>query len=157
MHQSLLFILYVNDLPDERLTANTSVCLFADDTNISTVFSDVSERPDMQECLNEVVVWPDRWQLPGAEHKCYIQTIGNVTLKSYLLKGVQLLSVNEYRYLGVIVNDKCLFKQHISSICRKAYSTINVIFRCFHTVNIDALIKAYNSFVRPMLEYCSTA
>ena len=60
MHRSLLFILYVNDLPDERLTANTSVCLFADDTNISTVFSDVSERSDMRKCLNEVVVWADR-------------------------------------------------------------------------------------------------
>ena len=69
---------------------------------------------------------------------------------------MQLLNVNEYRDLGVIVDDKCLFKQHISSICCKAYGTINVIFRCFHTANIDALIKAYKSFVRPVLEYCST-
>ena len=54
------------------------------------------------------------------------------------------------------MDDKCLFKQHISSICRKAYSTVNVIFRCFHTANIDALIKAYTSFVHPVLEYCLT-
>ena len=33
---------------------------------------------------------------------------------------------------------------------------INVIFRCFHTANIAALIISYKSFVRPMLEYCST-
>ena len=108
-------ILYVNDLPDERLTANTSVCLFADNANISTVFSDVSERPDMQVCLNEFVVWADRWQLQD---------------------------------LGVIVHDKCLFKQHVSSICRKAYSTINVIFSCFH--------KGILIICRPVLEYCST-
>ena len=58
MHRSpTIYILYVNDLPDECLTANTSVFFFADDTKISTVFSDVSERPDMQEYLNEFVVW----------------------------------------------------------------------------------------------------
>ena len=75
----LLFILYVNDLPDGRLTANTSVCLLADDTKISAVFSDVSERPDMQECLNEFVVLADRWQLEVTEHKCCVLAIGNIT------------------------------------------------------------------------------
>ena len=44
----------------------------------------------------------------------------------------------------------------ISHICRKAYMSINVIFRCFHTAHVSALIIAYKSFVRPILEYCST-
>ena len=61
-----LFILYVNDLPDE------CVCLFADGTQLSTVLSDVSERPNMQKCLNERVVWADRWKLQVAEHKCCV-------------------------------------------------------------------------------------
>ena len=52
----------------------------------------------------------------------------------------QLLNVKEFRDLGIIVDADCLFKQHISHICRKAYCSINVIFRCFHTANIAALI-----------------
>ena len=47
-------------------------------------------------------------------------------------------------------------KQHISYICRKAYILINVIFRCFHTAHVSALTIAHTSFVRPILEYCST-
>ena len=109
-----------------KSSSNTSVCLFEDATKMSTVFSDVSE-----ECLNEFVAWADRWQLQVAEHKCCVLTIGNITSTIYHLKGLQLLNVNEYRDLGVIVHDKCLFKQHISSICRKAYSIINVIFAVF--------------------------
>ena len=56
------------------------------------------------------------------------------------------------------VDSHCNFKQHISHICRKAYNimSINVIFRCFHTAHVSALIIAYKSFVRPILEYCST-
>ena len=45
---------------------------------------------------------------------------------------------------------------HISHICRKAYTSINIIFRCFDTAHVPALIIAYKSFVRPILEYCST-
>ena len=48
----LLFILYVNDLTDYHFDRNTLVSLYADDTKISTIFSDVSERHNMQEHLN---------------------------------------------------------------------------------------------------------
>ena len=75
---------------------------------------------------------------------------------TYNLNGVQLLNVKEFRDLGIIVDADCLFKQHISHICRKAYFSINVIVRCFHTANIAALIISYKSSVRPMLEYSST-
>ena len=54
------------------------VCLFVDDTKISTVFSSISERPDMQEYLSEFVVWIDRW-LQVAEHECCVLTFGNIT------------------------------------------------------------------------------
>ena len=69
---------------------------------------------------------------------------------------VQLPNVNECRDLGVFVDSHCNFKHHISHICRKAYTSINVIFRCFDTAHVPALIIAYKSFVRPILEYCST-
>ena len=42
-----------------------------------------------------------------------------------------------------------LFRQHVSTICQKAYTATNVLFRCFNTDNAK-------SFVRPLLEYCST-
>ena len=135
---------------------NTDISLFADDSKISTVLSDVSERSTMQERLNQFMEWADRWQLKIAEHKCCVLTHGSDILPTYNLNGVQLLNVKEFRDLGIIVDADCLFKQHISHICRKAYCSINVIFRCFHTANIAALIISYKSFVRPMLEYCST-
>ena len=76
---------------------------------------------------------------------------------TYNLNGVQqLLNVKEFRDLGIIVDADCLFKQHISHICRKAYFSINVIVRCFHTANIVALIISYKSSVRPILEYSYT-
>ena len=152
----LLFILYVNDLTDYNFDCNTFVSLYADDTKISTIFSDVSERHTMQEHLNEFMRWAAKWQLQIAEHKCCVLSHGNLTQPMYYMHTVQLPNVNECRDLGVFVDSHCNFKQHISHICRKAYMSINVIFRCFHTARVYALIIAYKSFVRPILEYCST-
>ena len=72
------------------------------------------------------------------------------------MHSAQLPNVNECRDFGVFVDSHCIFKHHISHICRKAYTSINVIFRCFDTAHVLALIIAYKSFVRPILEYCST-
>ena len=75
----LLFILYINDLPDYNLDINTDISLFADDSKIYTVLSDVSERSTMQERLNQFMEWADRWQLKIAEHKCCVLTHGSNT------------------------------------------------------------------------------
>ena len=152
----LLFILYVNDLTDYNFDRNTLVSLYADDTKISTIFSDVSERHNMQEHLNEFMRWAAKWQLQIAEHKCCVLSHGNVTQPIYYMHTVQLPNVNECLDLGVFVDSHCSFKHHISHICCKAYTSINIIFRCFDTAHVPALIIAYKSFVRPILEYCST-
>ena len=55
------------------------------------------------------------------------------------------------------INVGPIFRQHVSTICQKAYRSTNVLFRCFNTDNAnDALIRGYTPFVRPLLEYCST-
>ena len=58
--------------------------------------------------------------------------------------------------VGLIVDDHCLFKQHVSYICKKTPCSTNVLFTCFHTANTVALIRGYKSFIHPVLEYCST-
>ena len=108
------------------------------------LYCQMCERSTMQERLNQFMEWADRWQLKIAEHKCCVLTHGSDILPTYNLNGVQLLNVKEFRDLGIIVDADCLFKQHISHICRKAYCSINVIFRCFHTANIAALIISIN-------------
>ena len=74
----------------------------------------------------------------------------------YYLKDVNLDNVDFHKDLDVIVDNHYLFKQHVSYICKKAYCSTNVLFRCFHTANTAALIRGYKSCIRPVLEYCST-
>ena len=130
--------------------------MFADDTKFTTVFADPVDRVLLQDRLSSFIDWADLWQLQIAEHKCCLLSFGKPVLPTYYMKDVQLTNVNEYRDLGVLVDNQCLFRQHVSTICQKAYRATNVLFRCFNTDNANALIRGYKSFVRPLLEYCST-
>ena len=149
-------ILYANDLPDSHQGNETVVCLFADDTKLSRVLSTIGDRFELQEGLNDFMNWAEQWQLRVAEHKCLVLSHGNCDAPGYYLKDVNLDNVDYHKDLGVIVDNHCLFKQHVSYICKKAYCSTNVLFRCFHTANTAALIRGYKSFIRPVLEYCST-
>ena len=129
---------------------------FADNTKLSRVLSSIEYRFEFQEDLNDFMNRADQWQLRVAEHECLLLSHGNCDPPSYYLKDVNLDNVDHHKDLGVIVDDHCLFKQHVSYTCKKAYCSTNVLFRCFHTANTVALIRGYKSFIRPVLEYCST-
>ena len=109
---TLLFIIFVNDLPDIYQRDETMVCLFADNTKLTRTFSNIADRADLQESLNEFINWADQWQLQVAEHKCCVLTQGNCMASNYCMKDVHLDTVNNYKDLGVIVDDQCLFKLH---------------------------------------------
>ena len=47
------------------------------------------------------------------------------------------------------------FTEHIAKIARKAHQRANLIHRCFTSKNSDLLLKAYITYVRPILEYNS--
>ena len=57
----LLFILYVNDLPDNQQPTNITVNMFADDTKFTTVFSEPLDRVLLQNCLSSFTDWADLW------------------------------------------------------------------------------------------------
>ena len=110
--------------PDNQQSSNITVNMFADDTKITTVFADPVDRVLLQDCLSSFTDRADLWQLQIAEHKCCVLSFGKPVLPTYYMKDVQLSNVNEYRDLGVQVDNQCLFRQHVSTICQKAYRAV---------------------------------
>ena len=71
----LLFLLYINDLPD-NIHVDSSVYMYADDTKL---FRDIREPRDheiLQEDLNKISDWSDLWLLNFHPEKCFSLTIG---------------------------------------------------------------------------------
>ena len=60
------------------------------------------------------------------------------------------------RYLGVILDNKLNFNQHIGDMSKKACNLLNLCRRNLHMCSREVMNSAYNMIVRPHLEYAST-
>ena len=57
---TLLFLIYINDLDDERVVEVT-VSKFADDTKLASIVTEERGANELQDTLNNMVNWADRW------------------------------------------------------------------------------------------------
>ena len=62
---------------------------------------------------------------------------------------------NETCDIGIIIDNKLNFNSHVSAIAHKAHVRASLILRTFVCRDIDILTKAFTTYVRPILEYCT--
>ena len=155
----ILFLLYINDLPD-LYTESLRAKLFADDLKSYNLF-DYRNNPDnIQASLDSLISWSKTWQLQLAVAKC----------SSLLLKGKssfideQELFINDdplavldvVKDLGVLVDSKLNFSAQIDSIVAKAKQRIYLIFKSFESRDIILFVFAFKTYILPIVEYCSS-
>ena len=151
----LLFILFINDIVD-NLHTSTSVKLFADDIKLYSSFSN-TEPSILQNQLDIIEQWSSLWQLSISYSKCSIMTIGSHKITFPFSLGTNVIAqVETVNDLGVLINSKLNFKNHIHQIVNKANQRKSLIFRCFLTRNPSHLKRAFITYTRPLLEYAST-
>ena len=128
--------------------------LFADDLKI---FNSSNNNFFLQSDLNNVVSWSKIWQLPISVKKSNILYIGRNNPKyQYFLDGIQLESVgNSCEDLGVYISSDLSSRVHCVNIVAKASRISNMIHRCFISKNMELKVKAFKSYVLPILEYSS--
>ena len=91
--------------------------------------------------------------------KCHHMTITNKrkTISSQYYLGNDLIAETEMiNYLGVIIDNKLSFKQHIQVKCKKATTVLNMLRRNLHFAPMSVKCKAYTATVLPIIEYASS-
>jgi len=58
--------------------------------------------------------------------------------------------------LGVIIDCKLKFEDHIKQKINKAYSILGILRRNFKEMDVDSFISLYKIFVRSHLEYAES-
>ena len=93
-----------------------------------------------------------------AKDKCQVLTITrkqkkNIRIKDYEIHNYKLDRVDSAKYLGLILDSKLTFNNHINSICKKAHCTRQFLQRTLWRCSADSKAQAYKTFVRPIVEY----
>ena len=154
----LLFLVYINDLPNVLSHVNTII--FADDTSI---FIDGHNIPlmvsNLNDELNHICNWLQSNKLSLNVQKTHTMLFTNnaevyTSQLPILMNDTLITRVYKVRFLGIIFDDKLKWKEHIDHISNKIAKSIGVICKTRHSLPGKSLITLYYSLIYPYLTYC---
>mgnify|MGYP002716884707 CR=1 FL=1 len=116
----LLFLLYINDLPDE-ITSHKLV--FADDLKIYTDVSSIDDCKQLQSDVNEIVRWCNTNLINVNVNKCKVMTFTRRKIPirfPYQIDNDILPRPDVVNDLGVIFDPTLNFTVHINTVINNA-------------------------------------
>ena len=157
----LLFLIFINDLPNvSKLTS----WLFADDTALALSSPNIQE---FQTQFNQEVNQVHDWLLANRLSVHYSKKTQYMLIQGPNLKGRRISSLNfelhmgvhkiertdNYKYLGIVIDEKLNWKLQITKLCSKLSSVCGVISKVRHYLDRSSLLLIYHSLFDSRLRY----
>ena len=154
----LLFLIYINDLPGEL---KSNVKLFADDTSIFSVVKDINESCEiLNNDLLQINNWADQWKMSfnPEPNKQAVEVIFSHKIKPQhhppiYFNNCPVVSLAFTKHLGIVLDSKLSFEQHLSEKISKANKGIGLIKKLCYDLDRKTLLAIYKSHIRPHLDY----
>jgi hypothetical protein len=150
----VLFVFYVNDLPD--VCPNCSIEQFADDTKASKQITSGQDRVILQTSLTALCDWAGQHDLNLSLEKCvYLQIGYSDNSITYKIGARTLQPCSDVKDLGIAVQSSLKPGLHCTQVACKANIRAKLILKSFLSHDIQSLTRAFTTFVRPILEYAT--
>ena len=154
----LLFIIYINDLPNALQTSFP--IMYADDTNI---FYSGKSLAEIERSLNKDLQTLSNWlsvnklSLNLTKTHTMLFTLNN-RLKQYKpqikIDNTEIESTTSTTFLGVIIDQNFSWSKHLTHLANKISKAIGILKKASHAFNKATLRTLYYSFVHPYFNYC---
>ena len=148
-----IFNIFINDI----FYKIENIYNYADDNTISRHGIDVHEVKSLLEegtsaalnwfRVNEMQANPDKFQ-------AIILGNSNTDEISFEIDGHKIKPTNCVKLLGVKIDNKLSFTEHISTICSKAALQLNALGRLSKSLSSDTKYLIFNSFILSNFNYC---
>lgn len=147
----LLFIIYINDL--QYCTPSFNYILYADDTNL------FSQDPKI---TKTEVLKIDNWCRANKLCLNYQKTnqviFSNRTIEesnySFEVNNKQVSILDETKFLGIILDSKLTFKNHVYHVCKKLNFVLLIMKSIRKYFDQKTMVNIYYTFFYPHLIYC---
>ena len=150
----ILFNIFINDLP--TVISHSSILMYADDVKLFLSYSDYNCQRLFQEDLVALETWCEYnlMRLNLGKFKCMSFFRRPRSISSYSLIGSRLEFVNSFVDLGILMDPKLNFINHINATISKARSSLRFVKRWCKEFNAPFTTKTlFVSLVRPVLEF----
>ena len=158
---SLLFVLFVNDLPAVARCCSMLMC--ADDT---AVFYSAKDAKTIEEKLNEELGLIDAWLrdknlfLNVEKTECMLfRTRGKLSSVESLdmtINGNVIKQVYEFKYPGVLFDECLSWNAHVKHVIFRAGKRLGMLRRIRENLTTSCANTIYKSFILPIMDYCDS-
>ena len=112
--------------------------------------------PDFQSDIDALAKWAKENIISFNNDKCALLHLGqNNPNLNYFLNGKQLTCKEFERDLGIYVDCKLNYKQHLLHVRKKCYKMINILFKVFGVSDLPLYTRLFDLYVRPIMSYGS--
>ena len=151
----ILFLIYINDL-DDSITSN--VLKFADDTKLFRKVNTDGDKQHLQNDLDRLVKWSEKWQMLFNFGKCKCLHTGHRNLNvNYKMGDTVLGTTVKEKDLGVTISADMKVSEQCGIAASKGNQMLGLIRRNITYKGKKLIIPLYKAIVRPHLEYCIQA
>jgi len=149
----LLFIIFINDLIS-NIPDSCKCKLYADDTKILSIIRCNQDCDELQNAINKLVEWSNKWLLKFNKDKWKVMHIGRHNVEhKYFMDSNQLAKTELEKDLGVFVSKDLKWDDHINYMINKANRVLGLIKNSFSHLDTNSTKLLFTSLVRPHLEY----
>jgi hypothetical protein len=168
----LLFLIYMNDIANCYTGIDCKFVLYADDTNIFIIGPSKEHTYSKANTILESVSKFMRYNLlhinmskccyihfqpaTGYDETCArIRPYADVNDKSraIFINGKKIKKVSHTKFLGIVIDEKLCWDQHINHLIKKLRSIIGAICRIRHSVPTELYQRIYSSLFESHLSY----
>ena len=154
----LLFLIYINDLSD-NLSSNPK--LFADDTSLFSVVHHISQSGiNLNNDLEKISNWAFQWTMSfkpdinkQTQEVIFSSRFQKSNHLSLTFNGTSITQSEIQKHLGMFLDSKLDFKEHIQNVLNKVSKTIGLYENFKKNLPRPPLITIYKSFIRSHLDY----
>ena len=156
----LLFVIFINDLA-VNFNLDSNLFLFADDGKVFKHITDNLDSAMLQRSCQDFYDWSEKWLMKLNNAKCKVVSFCKNDIPNQYTYGfktntddfVVLEHVKTIEDLGITIDTKLSFEEHIYDKIGRAYQMLGIINRNFKQLDKDTFMLLYKSLVRSLLEY----
>ena len=151
----LLFNVFINDL--NFSVQLSSLRLYADDTTAYSSNTDISALElSLNKDLENLSSWFASNYLSVNSKKTQAMILGKHSHEPALHSGDSVIEIiGLLNILGVCIDDKLSFKDHLSTVLRNVYAKVGALRRLRKLVYADISLMLYMAYILPHLDNCS--
>ena len=154
----LLFILYINDLPNA--SELTDPLLFANDTSI---FNSHSNPNSLESVLSDklqnvnVRLKRNRLLVNKKNTSCVIFKLRQKKVNSNIPLSFGGKPLKRSKFLGVYIDDHLTWKHNLGYVCKQIVKSIGITFRSRFFPSSTTKLTLYDTLIYPHIVYCNSA